>query len=354
MYEASAPFAWANVLEDFALFRTLSSEQRLKALGAMVRRDLVRGQMLVAQGEPSDSLFMVLHGALAVRRAGNLEPIAELRAGEVVGEIGFFANIPRTADVIAIRDTSVLVLTRGAYQELAQDAPALVEALLAAMARRFAKETPRLAPPRASPKARTVTLIDGGYETLPRDFERRIRNGLAAVDAEIVDPARVNAVFPGRALDASEVTDWLNKLEHTAPLVVYFGGREASPWARKAIRQADMVVFACRGEAPAAALTEIEAFASEVHAVSARRLVRVHDRRSGEVSGTAAWLARLPVFMNHHVALEDQIDIDSLVRFLSGRAIGFVAGGGGSFGTAHVGVYQAFRERNVMFDVFVG
>ena len=55
-------------MEDFALFRTLSSEQRLKVFGAMVRQDLMRGQMLVAQGEPSDSLFMVLHGALAVRR----------------------------------------------------------------------------------------------------------------------------------------------------------------------------------------------------------------------------------------------------------------------------------------------
>jgi NTE family protein len=115
-----------------------------------------------------------------------------------------------------------------------------------------------------------------------------------------------------------------------------------------------MVVFACRGEAPAAALTDIEAFACEVHAVSARRLVRVHDHRSGEVSGTAAWLARLPAFMHHHVALEDQIDIDSLVRFLCGRAIGFVAAGGGSFGTAHVGIYKAFRERGVMFDIFVG
>ena len=34
---------------------------------------------------------------------------------ELVGEIGFFANIPRTANVIAIRDSSVLVLTRAAY-----------------------------------------------------------------------------------------------------------------------------------------------------------------------------------------------------------------------------------------------
>ncbi len=354
MNEASATFACGNVLEDFALFRTLSSEQRLKILRAMVRQDLMRGQMLVAQGEPSNSLFMVLHGALAVRRAGDLEPIAELRAGEVVGEIGFFANIPRTADVIAIRDASVLVLTRAAYHDLAQETPALVEALLAALAQRFAKETARLTPIRASPRARTVALIDGGCEPLPSVFDRRMRDGLAAIDAEIVDPARVNVMFPGRALDAPEVADWLNKLEHAAPLVVYLGGGDASAWARKAIRQADMVVFACRGDAPAGALTDVEAFACRVHPASARRLVRIHDRRSREVSGTAAWLARLPSFMHHHVALEDQVDIDSLIRFLSGSAIGFVASGGGSFGTAHVGIYKAFRERGVMFDIFVG
>src|SRR6476620_7834719 len=189
MSGSSSVLAWSSALEEFALFRTLSAEQRLKALNAMVRQDLVRGQLLVAQGGPSDSLFLVLHGALAVRKTGYLEPIAELRAGELVGEIGFFGNIPRTADVIAIRDTSVLVLSRKAYQELAQDAPALVEALLAALARRFAKETARLTPLRASPKARTVTLIDGGYEPLPRDFDRRMHEGLAAVESEIVDPA---------------------------------------------------------------------------------------------------------------------------------------------------------------------
>src|SRR6266852_6617605 len=194
---ANATFAWGDVSEDFALFRTLSSEQRLKAFQAMVRRDLVRGQMLVAQGGPSDSLFMVLHGALAVCRHGDLEPIAELRAGEIVGEIGVFANVPRTADVIAIRDTSVLALTRAAYQVLAEEAPAIVEAVLAALARRFAKETARLTPVRASPKARTVALVDGGREPVPGAFDRRMREGLAAIDAEIVDPARLNAVFPG-------------------------------------------------------------------------------------------------------------------------------------------------------------
>src|SRR3954452_519540 len=354
MNEASATFAWGNLSDEFALFRTLSSEQRTTALNAMVRLDLVRGQTLVAQGGSSYSLFLVLHGALAVCRNGELEPLAELRAGELVGEIGFFANVPRTANVIAIRDTSVLVLTRTAYQNLARDAPAIVEAVLAALALRFGKETARLAPLRASPKARTVALVEGGRELLPGAFDRRIRHGLAATDAEIVDVARVNSTFPGRAPDASDVAEWLNRLEHAAPLVVYLGDHDANAWTRKAIRQADMIVFACRGDAPAGPSTDVEAFACEVHPRSARRLVRVHDRRSSHVRGTAAWLARLPCFMHHHVALEDQVDFDSLLRFLSGRAIGYVAGGGGSLGSAHVGVYKAFGELGVKFDIFIG
>jgi NTE family protein len=354
MNDPGSTFAWGGVSEDFALFRTLSAEQRSRAFGAMVRRDLVRGQLLVSQGEAPDALFLVLHGALAVRRSGDPAPIAELRAGELVGEIGFFANVPRTADVIAIRDTSVLALTREAYQELAENAPAIVEALLAALALRFIKQTARVPPIPASPTARTVTLLEGGRAPIPAAFARRFHDGLAAASAEIVDPARIGAMFPGRALDAPEVTDWLNRLEQAAPLVAYLGDREASAWTRKAIRQADMVVFACHGDAPPGTLTEVEAFACEVHPASARRLVRIHDRRSGEVSGTAAWLARLPSFMHHHVALEDQLDFDSLIRFLSGRAVGFVAAGGGSFGSAHVGIYKAFRERGVMFDIFVG
>jgi len=56
----------------------------------MVRQDLCAGKCSWRKGS-LDSLFMVLHGALAVRRTGDSAPIAELRAGELVGEIGFFA-----------------------------------------------------------------------------------------------------------------------------------------------------------------------------------------------------------------------------------------------------------------------
>src|ERR1700744_5586865 len=229
MDRSDPPASRVNGSEDFTLFRTLSPEQREKTLAAMVRRDLVRGEVLVRQGDPSDALFMVRHGALAVHHDGDPWPFTELRAGELIGEIGFFANVPRTANVVAIRDTSVLVLTRPAYHGLAQDTPAIAEALLAALALRFAKRTEQLPTTRRAPVARTVALIAAGSEAVPAEFERMMRQALARIDAEIVDPERVAKMFPGRALDDSEVSDWLNELEQNA-LVVYFGGRDASAW----------------------------------------------------------------------------------------------------------------------------
>jgi len=43
---------------------------------------------------------------------GAAEPIAEVAQGHPVGEIGFFAMLPRTATVVALRDSRVLVITR--------------------------------------------------------------------------------------------------------------------------------------------------------------------------------------------------------------------------------------------------
>ena len=110
----------------------------------------------------------MLHGALAVCKNGNPEPVAELRAGEWVGEIGFFANVPRTADVIAIRDTSVLTLTRARYQELTRNAPAIAEALLADVAQRRAIETARFTPLPPSPRRGRGAPLDRASGTRPR------------------------------------------------------------------------------------------------------------------------------------------------------------------------------------------
>jgi NTE family protein len=101
-------------------------------------------------------------------------------------------------------------------------------------------------------------------------------------------------------------------------------------------------------------LNRVEDVALAVHPASRRRLVRIHDRRVSYTTGTAEWLRQRDVTMSHHVSLEDDQDFTRLYRFLTGRAVGFVAGGGGGFGPAHVGIFRAFQERGAKFDILGG
>jgi NTE family protein len=71
-------------------------------------------------------------------------------------------------------------------------------------------------------------------------------------------------------------------------------------------------------------------------------------------AGTKIWLSSRPVSVHHHVSVEDDTDFSRLHRFLTGRAIGFVAGGGGGFGPAHVGIFKALLERGATFDIVGG
>ena len=69
--------------------------------------------VLICQGEPVDSVFIVLEGRLSVHLAtqGDRE-IARLQAGEMVGEMSFLDARPPSATVRAMDDSLVFALPR--------------------------------------------------------------------------------------------------------------------------------------------------------------------------------------------------------------------------------------------------
>jgi CRP-like cAMP-binding protein/anti-anti-sigma regulatory factor len=88
---------------------------------------------LCHQGDDTDSLLFVEHGRVSVlvERPG-LMPIRHrvFGAHTVVGEIGFFLDVPRSASLRLDADTSVWALDRPAFERLKHDRPALIAALL--------------------------------------------------------------------------------------------------------------------------------------------------------------------------------------------------------------------------------
>ena len=344
-------------LSDVAIFGDLLPSERATIESELETIALERGRVLVRQGDVADALFIVLSGRFDVSVAGRNDPIAEVGPGSPVGEIAFLAGGVRTATVTAARDSLVLKLGREQFDRLCAKTPAIWRTLTSALARRLADQTAGRAQP-AGAIPRTITIIPSG----PRPVPSRFVSGLEAVlrqsgSVVLVRSDNLRRMLGGQTdLNSGAAMQALNALETAHQFVLYVADPELTAWSEKAIRQADLVLRV--GTAGRETRTDIpqnrlEEFAASLLQPKAQRLVLLHDSR-GAISGTAHWLNTRNVGMHHHVALTDRSDIDRLGRFITGNAVGFVACGGGAFCAAHVGLYKAFLESGLTFDIMGG
>jgi len=92
---------------------------------------------LVHEGEHGDAMYVVLEGelrALAIVE-GKESTLATIAAGECFGEISLLDQGPRSADVVANRDTRLLKLSSASFERLLREAPGLALPILLALSR---------------------------------------------------------------------------------------------------------------------------------------------------------------------------------------------------------------------------
>ena len=94
----------------------------------------------VKQGDASNGMFLILQGELRARvMVGGQETIlATFSPGDFFGDMSLFDHGPRSADVIANVDSTVLKISDVAFDRLTREAPALATPFLQATARTLA------------------------------------------------------------------------------------------------------------------------------------------------------------------------------------------------------------------------
>lgn len=340
-------------LDGVEIFKDLEDDERARLAAELETLTLKRGDVLVRQGETADALYIVVTGRFAVTVAGRSEAVAELGAGQPVGEIAFLAGGVRTATVTALRDSLVLRLGRPEFEALSAKTPAIWRTLTVALANRVADANVTRAPP-PDPRPRTVAIIRAGASELPPAFivglTRAFRRSNRTM---LVRPEMAKAVLPPNVrIDSVEATRALNALESNYDYVLFIAEPELTPWSEKAIRQADLVLAVgmhSAGPEPNA----LERLAAELLPPAGRRLVLLHETHR-PISGTARWLNYRNIAMHHHVALDNVADVERLYRFINGTALGLVACGGGAYCAAHIGLYKALTQSGLVFDIMGG
>jgi sigma-B regulation protein RsbU (phosphoserine phosphatase) len=118
-----------------------------KLLSRARRIELQAGDTLVRQGDASDSGFFLAVGAVQVyaETAYGAAPLATLEAPRLLGEIGAFAGLPRTASIKAATEARLYEIGRGELVELGRQSPDLLLAALEQLGRQIATVNEALA-----------------------------------------------------------------------------------------------------------------------------------------------------------------------------------------------------------------
>jgi len=115
--------ARVELIRHLPLFE-LCSKRDLRRIASLAdERSVEPGTELIREGEPGTEFYVVVEGAVDVRRRGRR--IARLGAGSFVGEIALLSRSPRTATVVAATPLRVLAISGRDFVDLLDTLPEL-------------------------------------------------------------------------------------------------------------------------------------------------------------------------------------------------------------------------------------
>jgi CRP/FNR family cyclic AMP-dependent transcriptional regulator len=113
-----------TALKTFPLFQGLPEELLQQVARASMMRRIPRGQAVVLAGERTDYVYFVLTGNLKVvvsDEDGREVILSILGQGELFGEMGVFGEHPRSASVVAVVPSDLVMIAKSDFRDLMRD-----------------------------------------------------------------------------------------------------------------------------------------------------------------------------------------------------------------------------------------
>jgi CRP/FNR family cyclic AMP-dependent transcriptional regulator len=104
---------------------SLLSEDELKLLARVVsRKSYARGSLILAAGDPTDSLYILISGRIKVFMSdldGKEVILSILGSNEFFGEMGLIDNSPRSANVVALEPCELVCISKPDFKRCLAD-----------------------------------------------------------------------------------------------------------------------------------------------------------------------------------------------------------------------------------------
>lgn len=126
-------------LRQCLLFQELTNDEFVKIdqVVSAEAESYMPGALICQKDSPGDSLFMVKSGKVQISLPGDLTDIilAELGPGKFFGEMSLLDKSPRSANVIALEQTEIYVLTRKHIAYLVEKESKIAAKMMLALSR---------------------------------------------------------------------------------------------------------------------------------------------------------------------------------------------------------------------------
>jgi hypothetical protein len=148
---------YARSIAGVPVFQVLPVEAQQALALAAAERLYADGEVIVREGDPAGSLFIVLNGRVGVTVGPDATEVAITEAGGFFGEMSLLTGQPRTATVTARGDCQVLEITSADFRSHVLSRPEVIDALAAVAAdRQKALDGSRQAPTSAAAEPRSL------------------------------------------------------------------------------------------------------------------------------------------------------------------------------------------------------
>jgi len=119
-------------LQSSTLFSSFEREALVEIVASTELRAYDEGDIIVTEGEPGSSLFLIVGGTIKVFTrsddGGNLK-LAELGPGDFFGEVSLLSGKPRTATITARTKVTAIELDRASVDRIAENHPEVMKVL---------------------------------------------------------------------------------------------------------------------------------------------------------------------------------------------------------------------------------
>ena len=324
-----------------------------------------RGQALFRQGDPGDSLYLVINGrlhAVVEEQDGAEKIVAELVRGEIIGEMAIFTDKVRTANIYAIHDSVLAKFSLPAVEQIVARYPQVMKHITQVVINRLRQH---IRQPSDASATTSIAIIADGPDVPLADFAQRLASALSAIGPTLhLSSERLDRILemPGMAQTPQDgphdirLAVWLDEQETQSRFIIYQSDLSTSAWTRRCIRQADHILLVARSNAGPAPGEIEKRWLNPNRSITTvqQSLVLLHSDGGRAPMGTRHWLEGRQVSRHHHLRWSEDADFARLARFLAGRALGLVLSGGGARGFAHIGVIRALEEAGVPIDMVGG